>query len=257
MSIARANLINTLKGKIPGELVEGLVKEYESLKAQFALGRFRPAELDGGRFCEYMVRILQHLDGRIYTPLGTSLPRTGEFLEGLSKSSVLNGDTFRYFLPRLVLLLMSIRNRRDVAHVGGEVSPNFADARFICNCADWIMTELIRGFYQCSPDEAKDIVAQLNNTRLPIVEEIAGIRRVLNTSLDTKHKVLVLLYHEYPSSLTEGELRTWLKYQHSSRFRTSILEVLDKDALIVYQGNVCQLTRKGIKYVEENIPLEL
>ncbi len=257
MSVSRQEVIDTLSDALPRELVEGLVREYESLKTQFALGRFRPAELDGGRFSEYVVRILQYLEKNTYTPLGANLHQTGSFLEQMSKSPTLQGSSsLTFFIPRLILLLMGVRNRRDVAHIGGEVSPNYSDARFICYSADWIMTELIRRLYSCTPDEAKRIVLELNTTRLPIIEEVGVLRRVLNTKLETRLKVLALLYHEHPTPVGDEVLQEWTDYKNKTRF-TKILQQLDKEALIVRQGGFCHLTLKGIQFVEKYIPQEV
>lgn len=49
----------------------------------------------------------------------------------------------------------------------------------------------------------------------------------------------------------------WLRYTNTSRYKTEILKILDKEALIHYENGFCVLLPKGIVYIEKNISPEL
>ncbi len=63
-----------LKTKLPSELVDALLESYDEIKQNFFLGRHGPSELNGGKFCEASIRILQHhTNAGMYSPLGTHI----------------------------------------------------------------------------------------------------------------------------------------------------------------------------------------
>jgi hypothetical protein len=103
-------------------------------------------------------------------------------------------------------VILDVRNKRDIAHVGGEVSPNHSDALLVVQAADWILTEFVRHFYSCTIDEAQRIVSSINEIRIPIVAEIDGFVRVQDTSLDARTRALVVLYYKRPEKVKDADL---------------------------------------------------
>lgn len=252
MSISESTLIASLQASLPEEILIELFKEYKYIKQQFFLNKFRPAELNAGRFTECMLRLLEFVDSDSYTPFSTSL-RSEDIINRLSNNSSLP-DTIRFFIPRLSRVVLDVRNRRDVAHVGGEVNPNYSDSLLIVHAVDWMLTEIVRHYHSCSIDQAAAIVSTINEIQIPIIDEFDGFIRVLDTSLKTTEKVLVILYSKQPDNVSEQDLRKWVEYKNSTRFRDKILKKLHKEALIHFEDGMCNLTRKGILFVEKNIP---
>jgi hypothetical protein len=240
MSVCRDIVIEALSRKLPPEIVKHLVGEYQQIKTQFLLRRFKPSELDGARFSECILRLLEFLDSGSYTPFGTHLKNTdGICHKALSNTTLPEG--VRFFVSRLARILLDIRNKRDVAHVGGEVSPNFADSLLVSQSADWILTEIVRVYHTTTVEKARTIVESINEVRLPIVAEVDDFVRVQATELDTKIKVLVILYHKQPSKVSDSNLARWLRYKNVSRFRSDILNTLDADAMIHYEQGSCRM----------------
>jgi len=256
MSIARAQIVASLSPSLPQEIIEHLVNEYQSIKQNLAYRRFRPSELDGGRFGECMLRLFQHLDGKQYTPFGIQVKDSDTIINRMQNISGLH-DSIRLHIPKLVKLLIDVRNRRNVAHVGGDIDPNFSDSIFISQMSDWIMTEMVRVFYACSIEDANKIVTAINEIHVPIVASVDGFIRIQNTGLDATKKVLVILYNKNPEKVSDTDLIRWLEYSNTSRFRKNILKDLHTDALIHYQNAFCSLLPKGILYVEQNIPMDI
>ncbi|MEP6487564.1 hypothetical protein NDI43_08125 [Microcoleus vaginatus GB2-A3] len=256
MSIAKNQVIAALSPPLPNEIVTHLLDEYQDIKQHFALRKFRPSELNGGRFAECVLRLIQFLDNPPYTPFGTHLKNSDNTIKRVASNTSLH-DSMRLFIPGLVRIMLDVRNRRDVAHVGGDVSPNYSDSLFISQNADWILTEIIRIYYNCSMDSATKIVATINQVRLPIIADINGFVRVQNSKLDTKSKTLTILYYKNPEKVKDIKLREWTKYSNSSLFKRNILSKLDSEDLIHYENGFCTLLPKGIIYTEKNISMEL
>ncbi|RZK36999.1 MAG: hypothetical protein EOO61_09580 [Hymenobacter sp.] len=255
MSLARNQVVAALSPALPSEVIEHLITEYQSIKQNFAFKRFRPTELDGGRFGECMLRLFQYFDSGTYTPFGTQVKNSDSIVNKMQNFTALD-DSIRLFVPKLTQILMDVRNKRNVAHVGGNVDPSFSDSIFISHATDWILTELIRVYHSCSVDTASKMVRSINEIHVPIVASVDGFVRVQNTNLDNKQKVLVILYHKNPEKVSDINLIAWTEYGNSSRFKTSILKSLHDEALIHYQNGQCSLLPKGVVHVERTIPMD-
>lgn len=253
MGIAKSQVIAALSPPLPAEIVARLLDEYQGIKQQLALRKFRPSELNGGRFAECVLRLVQHLDNPPYTPFGTSL-NSADMIKSVEKNTSLH-ESIRIHIPRTARILLDVRNRRDIAHVGGDVNPNFPDSLLIAHIADWILTEIIRLYYNCSIDNAQKIADSINEVNLPIIADIDGFVRVQNTNLDFRSKTLVILYYKNPVKVRDSALIKWTKYSNPSTFKREILSKLDADALIHYENELCTLLPKGIIYVEKHIPM--
>lgn len=257
MSITKASVISALSPPLPQDVVMHILDEYQDIKQQLALRRFRPTELNGGRFAECVLRLVQHLDNPPHTPFGQSLGSGApQAIARRIENNTNLHESLRFFIPRLALNLLDLRNRRDVAHVGGDVSPNLADSVFVSHVADWTLTEIIRLYYNCTIDTAQKIINSINEVQLPIVADIEGFVRVQNTALDFRQKTLVIMYYKYPAKVRDSALFKWTEYSAVSAYRKNILAKLHADALVHYEDEYCTLLPKGISFVEKNIPLD-
>jgi hypothetical protein len=245
MSISEYSLIISLQASLPQDILTELFKEFKLIKQNFFLSRFQPAELNGGRFAECILRLLEFVDSGTYTAFGSQIKSSDSIVNRLQNNVDLP-NTLRFHIPRLIRVILDLRNKRDVAHVGGEVSPNYSDSLFIVHSVDWILTEIVRHYHSCPIDEAADIVSAINEIQISIIDEIDGFMKMLDTSLKTSDMVLVFLYSKQPRKVLEQDLRKWSEYKNSTHFREKILMKLHKDALIHFSDGTCTLTRKGI-----------
>lgn len=170
MSISESALIGSLQTSLPKDVLTELLNEYKFIKQQFFLNKFRPAELEGGRFAECVLRLLEFVDTGSYTPFGTQL-KSENIINRLPNNTKLP-NTIKFFIPRLIRVILDVRNKRDVAHVGGEVNPNYSDSLFIVHSVDWILTEIVRHYHSCSIDQAAAIVSTINENQVPIIDDI-------------------------------------------------------------------------------------
>ncbi|MBL7225150.1 MAG: hypothetical protein ISS59_03365 [Desulfobacteraceae bacterium] len=242
-----------LAGKYPVALVDALVTSYMEIKEQFYLGKHEPSELNGGKFVEACVRIIQYELTGNHTPIGTPIRNMTSVLRGFESQPSTHHESFRIHIPRLLLTIYGIRNRRGVGHLGGDVNPNLGDATLVSTTADWILSEIYRMLYTITLEEAQGMVEQLVRRKLLLIQQIGSIKRVLDPSLSYKDQTLVLLASYYPKPISDKELFGYVEYSNLSKYRSSILKQLHKARKINYDtGGECIILPPGLRYVEEN-----
>lgn len=243
---------NDLKSKLPSEVVEALLVSYDELKQNYYIGKHEPSELNGGKFCEACIRILQHeTNSGTYIPIGVSiLDLIGKLRDFEKLATTSTNESFRIHIPRVLVTIYNIRNKRGVGHLGGDVNPNSADSSLLVACADWVMAELFRIYYQCPLDEAQNIVNALVQRRLGLIHETDNIKRVLLPSLSQRNQTILLLSSVYPNKVSIDELVKWIEPSNKSRYQNSILRQLHKERLIEYNNSGwCTILPTGLSYV--------
>lgn len=136
MSIQRASIEQALSVNLPQDIVISLLDQYQHIKQQFFLRKFQPSELNAARFGECVLRLIEFIDTGNYTPLGKQL--NSEKIINHAKNNVSLPEGIRFLIPQLTKVLLDIRNKRNVAHVGGEVNPNYSDCLLVSHSVDWI-----------------------------------------------------------------------------------------------------------------------
>ena len=215
MSIQKNKLESALSSHLPADILTALLDEYQQIKQQFFLRKFQPTELNAARFSECIIRLIEYLDTGGYTPFGKQLD-TQKIINRITNNTSLP-EGIRFFIPQLTRVLLDIRNKRNVAHVGGEVSPNYSDSLFVSHAADWILIEIIRNYHTNNINEAKKIVDSINETKIPVIVEVDGFIRVQNTKLTGNQKTLLILYYKQPEKVKDTDLMKWIRYTNSSR----------------------------------------
>lgn len=242
-----------LQSRLPLELVDALLLSYEEIKQNFYLGKHEPSELNGGKFVEACFRILQYeTNAGSYTSIGTPIRDLIGKLRGFEQIPSANAkESFRIHIPRTLVAMYNIRNKRGVGHLGGDVNPNRSDASLLVACADWVMAELFRICYQCSLEEAQMVVDALVQRRLSLVYELEDTKRVLLPRLSHKDQTLLLLASEFPDRVSEADLLVWIEPKDKSSYRRRILRTLHSERMIEYEEpNWCRILPPGLRYVE-------
>jgi hypothetical protein len=154
----------------------------------------------------------------------------------------------------MLIALYEIRNNRGVGHAGGDINPNHMDATCVLYMSKWIVAELIRVFNGLDTKEANATVNTIVERILPIVWEVDGKKRVLNTQLKAWQKVLLILYSSL-NSVDEDELRISVEYKNASNFRSLVLMPLHDDKMVEYNPSAKRVTLSplGSKLVEEDL----
>lgn len=251
---------NTIFPALPRIILTELEKSYDRIKKNFREGRYEPSELNGGKFCETVYRILEWYTSpnQSYASFAATINNFSQSVkkfENMSKFS----DSVRFHIPKILDALYGIRNKRAIAHAGGDVDPNYMDAVFVVSSCDWVLAELVRLLHGITPEEAQKIVQSIITKKVPLIWDIGKVKRVLNPELSFEEKTLVLLYHEYPTPVIESEIFSWVEHSNPTVFRKTVLIPCHKRKLIEYDstnGNVI-LSPLGLKFVEDDIKLDL
>lgn len=250
----------TIFSTIPKQLRGHLKQTYSKIIINYNKHHFEPSELNGGKFCETVFRILEWYSNtdNSYLPFGQSIRNFEQSLKRFENQTNLP-DSLRFHIPKMLISIYVLRNKRGVGHIGGDVNPNYMDASIIVSVSKWILAELVRLLHNISLEEAEKYVENIITKEYPLIWEVFSKKRVLDTDLDYKQKSLVLLYAEYPTPLKEKQLFDWIEYSNSSLFRSQILLPLHKIKLVEYDKNTKDIliSPKGIEFVEKNIDLKL
>ncbi len=247
---------------VPDDIRERLKNHYREIMQNYILRKYEPSELNGGKFCEDVFRLLEwHCSASsVYTPYGKHIKDFKNAVRKHAGDKSLD-DAVRFHIPDLLCSIYGIRNKRGVGHSPGDIDPNYMDATLVVSCVDWIMAELVRLFHNVSIDEARDIVQSVTTKRIPIIWEVGNIKRVLSPperKLSAKEKVLVLLYGEESNMSSALSLRKSIEYRNPTDFRNKVISELHKAELVHFDqsANEVILTSLGIRTVEDEIPLQ-
>ena len=248
-----------LSNQFPKEIVEKLVENYLEIHSNYFLKKHREASQYGGRFAEMIVRMLQYTtQNGNYTPLGTRLPNIHNLVVqfgNLSKHTF--DEAIRITIPRAIDVLYSIRNKRDVGHVGGDLSANLSDATLSIYLSSWILAELLRVYYTGDIDKAQILVDNLVSRKFSLVQDFNGFQKILRPDLSLPKKVLVLIFSK-EEGVTLDELKLWLgKRTDTSYLKRVLNELEDKKAYIHLDSSLgkYKITNAGFSYIEDNIGL--
>jgi hypothetical protein len=209
-----------------------------------------------GKFCETALRFLQHKLLGSYTPFGTQIINFADECRKLVESPKTSGNESEcQILPRALVFLYTMRNKRGIGHVGGDVDANEIDISTMTKNADWVVCELIRIYHGLSLEEAQDIVDGLAVRQLPMVWEVGGKKRILKDGLQAKDQVLMLLYSSANSSVLVEDMCEWIEYSNLAVFKSKVIAPLHKLRHLEFdkENDSITLSPKGAAVVEERL----
>jgi hypothetical protein len=248
-------LQEALKG-VSDKFRDRLIKAYTELKRNCIESRYESAGLSAGKFCEVGLRLLQHRVTGSSMPFSTKIPN---FADECRKVVTAPGnaatDSEKTIIPRALVFLYTMRNKRGIGHIGGDVDANSIDVMLMSRVADWVVCELIRVHHGLSLEEAQDLVDALAVRQIPDIWEVAGKRRVLRDGLKTKEESLLLLYSSKDAAVLIEDLIQWVEYSNPRVYKSSVLEPLHKSRMVEWDrdSDTVFLSPKGAAFVEENI----
>lgn len=237
---------------IPDGLKLPLVAQFEEQLSDYRAGRWESVGLKAGKICEIIYSILAGHVGGEYPNAPSKPPNMVSACLALEQASHAQfSRSVRIQMPRVLIALYELRNNRSIGHVGSDVDPNHMDAEFFIRTTKWLVAELVRVFGALSPDAANELIEAVTEQIIPAVWEGDGIKRILNPFLSARDKALCLAYSS-PKGVSAKDLALWSGYSNLSRFRTSILGALNKDALIHYdqRSDLVVILPTGVRHVE-------
>lgn len=257
ISFDKTKLVNALLG-IDEEFRTNIIDTYIELKKRYVKSFFNDeydaVGLSSGKFCEIVFRFLENEIYKRHTPFDKHISNFPTEINKLSQAPSTQGnESVRVIIPRALVFIYTLRNKRGIGHIGGEIEANSIDIGTIVKSIDWVMCELIRLYHKLNLSEAQNIIDSLNLKMLPEIWNVNGNRRVIKSGLTFSQKVLILLYNELDNKASIKELFEWTEYSSASMFKSKIILPLHKEKLLEFNSKTLEvvISPKGIATAEE------
>jgi hypothetical protein len=245
---------------IPRKFRERVIKEYREIKKRYAEALFDAeydtAGLSTGKFVETVLRFLQQTLTGKSIPFGKHIPNLPDECRKLIQLPVESGnESLRVIIPRALTFLYTLRGKRGIGHVGGDVEANAIDTATIVRVCDWILCELIRIYHGLSLEEAQAMIDAFSSRSIPEIWEVMGKKRVLRTDLNAKQKTLMLAYTDIHGGILVEDLFASLEYSNLYMFKIKVLKPLHDDILIEWdrENDAVFISPLGVQEVETKI----
>jgi hypothetical protein len=240
-------------GGLPSDLTKALLDEYVEIKRRYSLHDYRPAAINGGRFCEVVTRILEFKAMGTYTALSEKI-EVEKTLNRLDNFGPQLGEMMRLHVVRAIRFVYGIRNTRDNGHVKDGIDPNLQDATAVVGALDWVLAEVVRVWHGVTPVEASEMISGIVTKELPVVEVINGKPHLTGTPSGRDH-ILILLYWAGGDFVRKSDLRSWLPKEIASRLARH-LDYLTRAQYVLVDGDLVYLRRAGVVHAESSRLLE-
>jgi len=236
-----------LAAGLPSDLVTEVIAAYEEAKTRFHRRDYRPSSVEGARFSEAVIRVIEWATTGTYTPVGGNLPKSVPNMIKQFESVAAVDDGLRIHIPRTLQAVYDIRNKRNVAHLG-NIEIGLQDSGLVVHILDWVMTELVRLYHNVPAAEAQKIIEDIVKKEVAAIQVINGFPRLLKDVPGTDH-ILLLLYREGSGGADKSVLAGWLPEVHRRNLARN-LKRLDQRHLVHQSGDRIFLTDLGIAEVE-------
>ena len=252
---ASNSILDQALANIPNKFRDKLIQTYLEIKRGQAEPKYESAGLSAGKFCEVAIRFLQYEVTGSYISFGKDIPNMADECRKLiTAHNTTIPESVKIIIPRAIAFIYTMRNKRGIGHVGGDIDANSIDTMTVSRNADWIICELVRVYHKLPIEEAQDLINSISVRNLPIIWDVAGKKRVLKDGLSAKQKTLVLLYSEPNAAVLTKDKCAWVEYT-PSMFSKRVLDDLHKHRLIEHDkgSELVYLSPKGAKLVEDEL----
>lgn len=235
-----------------------IVKSYIDLRAAYSTGHYDAAGLRAGIFAEAVARFLEEELTGSHTPFGTSLPNFADLCRGFEKVEKSKGsESLRIILPRALLFIYTLRNKRGIGHIGGDIEANQIDAATCLRTADWCICELVRMFHKLPIEDAQALLDAISVRQIPSIWVVGDKKRILNTSLSYPDQVLLLLHGAEDPAVPGEDLASWIEHPRVRDFRSKVLAPLHSRRMIEWDRDtdMVSISPLGAKRVEDSLLL--
>jgi hypothetical protein len=241
-------------GNVPVEFRTRIVEIYRSLKSAYSDHQFDACGLRAGKLSEVLLRYLQHELTATHVPFGTKITNlTDECLRIERLPAAAGHESFRVLIPRALNFAYTLRNKRDIGHVGGEIDANEIDAATVIRLMDWCISEVIRVTLAVPLEDAQAVLDAIAERQVPLVWAAPGGRkRVLDPSLTQADQALVLLYGDTETAIPVEDLADWVGVKRLDTFRSRVVLPLHDKRLIEFdsESRTVILSPTGVEVAE-------
>ncbi len=222
-------------------LANSIVDSFKDVEKNFTLSSWKTAELDAGHFVEGVRRLIEKKLFGTHFPIGKTLPPLNQ--KELSRYENAKGsDSYRTHIPRLLIGIYGIRNKRGVGHLAA-VSPNYMDAAYVISSCKWVLAEIVRLESGRDARETSKIIDQVVERNLEGIWKEGEITRIIADGLTLRESTLFLLFDDSPRQ--DEDMRKIIECRNKNYYK-KILNILHSLRLIEYsKEGICILSPKG------------
>lgn len=257
MPTADSNVIEQgfVAAGVPANLAHEVLEAFGEAKRRFYLNDFMPNAVEGGRFSEAVLRVMQWATTGSFTPLANPKFKADTVITTLaSLPAASHPESVRLHIPRALRVIYDIRNKRNTAHLSDGIDPNFQDASIVVAILGWVLAELVRLFHAVSANDAQSMIDALVSRDVPMIQVFDGKPRLLTTMTASDH-VMVMVYWAGAAGVDRKELATWLPKPMRANLIRTLNQLHDKHLLHVTDPLV-RITIPGQRHVESRRLIE-
>jgi hypothetical protein len=250
MKLTTYQLIKELSAVVDPDIARVSVECYVEMQQRFLAGDWQPAELDGGRLCEAVLRCLLQIDtGKVNH---TMLP--GEIRKELLNNAHphMLGSKDRHHIAKVIEVVYKFRSDRGAVHISPEYTANYMDSMLVLHAGKWIFAEFLRLAWNRDRKIVAEIIEQLVQLEHSIIHELDGKPLVLAKDISAPDEVLLLLYHATSNRLSRTELRKQAANQKPENVSVAISRLIKNKDIRPVNDEVA-LTPNGQKRIIEEI----
>src|SRR5574343_133759 len=127
--------------KIDKKFRDKIIKSYHEIKSRYSKAlyssEYDTAGISAGKFSETILRFLQEELTGNFIPFASHITNFNEECQKLINLPKTSGDeSLRIIIPRGILFLYTLRNKRGIGHVGGAIEANKIDTETIVRLSD-------------------------------------------------------------------------------------------------------------------------
>lgn len=253
MSLRKEDIINSICPPLHSQLIEQLIDEFVSMEKRYILCDWEPAILDGGQFCEAAARIIYHQDSNNLN-LRKSVDSCLKYIEDQN-----NNNTHYYpdrksslHTAKIIRIIYKFRSDRGAVHIDPNFTANQVDSRLVLENSQWILSEILRVFWNSDRDQVIITIQNLLQFHAPIIGNYEGKLLVLSNLCSTDEEILFILHYAKEVGLSRSVIGETVKKASSSI--SNALKKLDTERKIIKlsTGNY-RLTELGEMVVKTDI----
>ena len=129
---SHSTLLDNALANIPAKFKKKLIEVYLEIKRNQSESRFDSTGLSAGKFCEVVIRLLQHEVFGNSTPFGIKIPNMADECRKIITSPITSStESVRNIIPREIIFIYTLCNKRGIGHVGGDVDAKIKRAGVI------------------------------------------------------------------------------------------------------------------------------
>ncbi len=237
MNLEDNEIYKILSQKIKPDLVKDLLNTYDSVQKEYYDDDNESTLSKSGKFVENVFRILHY----IVTSEVLSEIKEGQltkiFNEMEKADSSKFSDTIRLVIPRVGMTIYTMRSKLGSEHVKPTV-PDFIDAKFTISSCDWIISELLRSYYDRDPSKIQELLQNIKSKKSRTLSSFETELAVKIDNLAITEIVAAILRAQSPQSrATIIETLKKIGRDVSTWFRAGNMEkTLVKRGLAIKEG---------------------